>query len=127
MRPAIVIVLKILQPDQVIRNNLFIASRQAIVVRRFPKRVDDIVEKSVVEAALIQIHLHLVEFFLGFVQAHALPVFSIGSAPYMFQIGPHIIEDVGPPVLPLVALVAVLIPVLGKGSHRHRRNDETGS
>jgi hypothetical protein len=44
MRPAIVIVLKIFQPDQVVRNYFFVLGRKAIVVRGFPKRVDDIVE-----------------------------------------------------------------------------------
>ena len=116
--PAIVLILKFLETDQIIGQHCSITLRKAFVVRGLPDGIDHIIEDAVIPPALIEISLHLRQLFFRPFQTSALCIACPDGAPDMFQIGPHMHENVRPPRLATKAFLAIVIPVLGSGTER---------
>ena len=121
--PAIVLILKFLETDQIVGQHCSITLRKPFVVRGLPDGIDHIVEDAVIPSALIEIRLHLRQLFFRSFYTPALFIGGAVSAPDMFQIGLHMHENVRPPLLAAKALIAIVIPVLGYGTERQRRED----
>lgn len=120
---VIVPILKFLEAGQIVCQHGSIALHQAFVVRGLPDGIDRIVEDAVIPSPLIEIGLHLVQLFFRSFQTPALLVACPDGAPDVFQIGPHMHENVRPPPLASKSLFAIAIPVLRSRTERQCRDD----
>jgi hypothetical protein len=120
--PVIVVVLIILQPIYVVRQHRPIAWRKTIVIGGFAKRIDDVVQETVIPAAVVQIRLHFRQFLFGSLNPLAFPVGRAVRAPDVIQIGSNLHENFGSPTLASKALFALVIPVLSHDGRRERRH-----
>jgi hypothetical protein len=78
---------------------------------------------SDIPTPLIEISLHFRQLFFRPLQTRALFIVCPDSAPDMFQIGPHIHENMRPPLPAAKALFAIVMPVLRSGTERQHRDD----
>src|SRR6202795_2454061 len=116
----VVIALVIVEPADIVVQHISIARRQPLVVSRLSERINDIVQKTVVETALIEVGLHFGELLLGPVKTRVFFFARVSSTPDMVKILPDMSEHVGPPLVAMVALIPLVIPVLCKSNRCYR-------
>ena len=116
MPPMIVIILIVLEPVQIIAQDRSIAGRQAIVIRRFSDRINDIVQRSIIELTVIELRLQFRQFMFRPLETVTFPVARVSSTPDMVKIRPYLYEHLGPPALASVPLITVVVPVLRQGT-----------
>src|ERR1700752_5058480 len=118
--PMVVIALVIVEPVDVGVQNIPIAGRQPILVSRRSERINDVVQQTVVETALIEVALHFGEFIPGPGKTRILFFARVSSTPDMLEVFPDVREHMGPPLVATVALIPIPIPVLCQSNRRCR-------
>src|SRR6202162_2929464 len=116
----VVIALVIVEAVDIVVQHISIARRQPLVVSRLSERINDIVQKAVVETPLIEVGLHFGEFLLGPVKTRVFFFTRVSSTPDMVKILPDMREHMGPPLVATVALIPIVIPVLCKSNRCYR-------
>src|SRR5580698_9546315 len=116
MVPVVVIDLVVVEPVEIVAQHSSIARRQSLVVRRFFDRINDVVQKTVVETPLIEVGLHLREFLLGLIKTRIFLFARALSTPDMVKIRPNLSEHLSPPLVALVACLPFVVPVLREGN-----------
>jgi hypothetical protein len=114
---VVVLVLEFLEPANVVRKNVPIARRKAVIVGRLSNGINHIIQQPVVPPALIEISLHLRQFLLGSRDAVPLSV-RCASGPDVLQIGSYVQKDMRPPPFSAKAILAIAIPVLSGSAQR---------
>jgi len=97
MFPVLVIDLVVVEPGEIVAQHSSIAGRQSLVVRRFFNRINDVVQKAVVETPLIEVSLHFGEFLLGLVKTRIFLFARALSTPDMVKIRPNLSEHLSTP------------------------------
>src|ERR1700693_4593926 len=93
----VVIALVIVEPVDIVVQHISIARRQPLVFSRLSERINGIVQKTVVETALIEVGLHFGELPLGPVKTRIFFFARVSSTPDMVKILPDMREHMGPP------------------------------
>ena len=104
--PVVVIDLVVVEPVDIVVQHIPVARRQPLVVSRLFEGINDVVQKTVVETALIEVGLHFGEFLLGPVKTRVFFFTRVSSTPDMVKILPDMGEHMGPPLVAMVAVVA---------------------
>jgi hypothetical protein len=118
MVPVVVIDLVVVEPVEIIAQHSSIAGRQSLVVRRFFDRINDVVQKAVVETPLIEVSLHFGEFLLGLVKTRIFLFARALSTPDMVKIRPNLSEHLAPPLVAPVACFPIVVPVVLREGYR---------
>jgi hypothetical protein len=84
--PMLVIALVVVEAVEIIVQHISIARRQSLVVDGFFERIDDVVQKAVVEPALIEVGLHFAQLILGPVETYIFFFTRVWSTPDMIKI-----------------------------------------
>src|SRR6516162_5097748 len=124
--PVVVIALVIVEPVDIVVQHISIARRQPLVISRLFERINDVVQKTVVETALIEIGLHFGELLFGPLKARSFLFARVSSTPDMVKILLDIREHLGPPLVAMVALIPIVIPVLCKSNRSYRCQNQHG-
>ncbi len=112
--PVVVIALVIVEPVDIVVQHISIARRQPLIIRRLSQRINDVVQKTVVETPLIEIGLHFAELLFSPRQPRIFFFARVSSTPDMLKILPDMGEYLRPPLVATVALIPIVIPVLCK-------------
>jgi hypothetical protein len=110
--PVVVIELVIVEAVDIVVQHISIAGGQPLVVCRLFERINDVIQKTVIETALIEVGLHFGQLLLGPVKTRIFFFARISSTPDMVKILPDIREQMGPPLVAMVAFIPVMIPIL---------------
>jgi hypothetical protein len=84
--PMLVIALVVVEAVEIIVQHISIARRQSLVVGGFFERINDVVQKAVVEPALIEVGLHFAKLILGPVETCIFFFTRVWSTPDMIKI-----------------------------------------
>jgi hypothetical protein len=84
--PVVVIDLVVVEPREIVAQHFSIARREPLIVSRFFDRINHVVQKAVVETALIEIGLHCGELSFGLVKTRVFFFARAASAPDMVKI-----------------------------------------
>ena len=101
-----------------------ITRRQALIIGRFLERVNHIVQKAVVKAALIKVGLHFRELLFRPVKAFIFFFARPSSTPDMVKVGSYLRENLRPPLVAVVACIAIVVPVLRGSTHCECHHDQ---
>jgi len=119
----IALILKFFKTDHIIGKHGSITRRKTVVVGGLSDGVDHIIHNAVVPSALIEVVLHFRQLIFRPLETLTLFIACLIGAPTMIQISLHLHEDVGPPIFAAKTLFAIVIPVLGNGAERERRDN----
>src|SRR6516162_2220882 len=88
---------------------------------------------AVIPLTVVELRLQIGQFLFGSVKTFTFLVGRMLGAPHMVQIGPYLQKHAGPPLIPAVAAVTLVIPILllrgGTPSkeHQERHGHQSGS